>query len=185
MLWATGGLNSFVERWWINLEGSRPPGIRAGRRGTAPAPSVHVPTVRAPPRLIHLSVGLIVQLLLGARINHMHPLVPATTSSFLPPHTCRKKYEIDSNPRVTKSLRVCLDPVLYHTPVWRPWFLFQYHHQRLYDMANPTLTNSIWRNPDYRYVDSRLGGQTIQTDHPSYDGRSPPFHCRGHRRADG
>ncbi len=80
MLWATGGLNSFVERWWINLRGGRPPGIKAGRRGTAPAPSVHAPTVRASPRLIHLSVGLIVQLLLGARTNHMHPLVPATNA---------------------------------------------------------------------------------------------------------
>src|SRR6266566_2458938 len=78
LLWATGGLNSFVERWWINLGGGRPPGIRVGRRGTAPAPSVHAPTVRASPRLIHLSVGLIVQLLLGARTNHVHPLVPAT-----------------------------------------------------------------------------------------------------------
>jgi len=42
--------------------------------------SVDAPTVRAPPRLIHLSVGLIVQLLLGARTNHVYPLVPATTN---------------------------------------------------------------------------------------------------------
>ncbi len=67
-----------MERWWINLGGGRPPGIRVGRRGTALAPSVHAPTVCASPRLIHLSVGLIVQLLLGARTNHVHPLVPAT-----------------------------------------------------------------------------------------------------------
>ena len=81
MLWATGGLNSFVERWWINLGGGRPLGIRAGRRGTAPAPSVHASTVRASLRLIHLSVGLIVQLLLGAYTNHVHLLVLATNAS--------------------------------------------------------------------------------------------------------
>src|SRR6266566_9956613 len=33
VLWATGGLNSFVERWSIYLGGGRPPGIRAGRQG--------------------------------------------------------------------------------------------------------------------------------------------------------
>ena len=41
---------------------------------------MRAPTVRAPPRLIHLSVGLIVQLLLGARTNHVHPLVLTTNA---------------------------------------------------------------------------------------------------------
>src|SRR6266566_5074858 len=59
MLWATGGLNSFVERWWIKLGGGRLPEIRAAAVGQA-----HVPEHIRRPLLLPRC---------GARTNGAYP----------------------------------------------------------------------------------------------------------------